>query len=180
MTIQHLKRIINKLKEFLSFYSLPGLVLNTGDVQMHKIWILPWKTFRLKSSNMTGISLQDYVAQCWVWILVQVAWVQPLWGSSIYLLVVWSMDKISTSQFSHLHNECTYILSLRTVSGVQLVMGWTSFGYQDNLDLPWVSHMAVGMPAQGFLVSLCFTFPWNQEWLLKGCYVSRYWVQAKC
>ena len=41
MTIQHLKIIINKLKEFLSFYSLPDRVLNTADVQMHKLWILP-------------------------------------------------------------------------------------------------------------------------------------------
>lgn len=99
MTIQHLKIIINKLKEFLSFYSFPGLVLNTGDLQMHKLWILPWKTFRLKHWNIRGTSLQD-----WLHGSVEYGFWSRLPRFSHYevlaLLVVWDLHKISNLHLS--------------------------------------------------------------------------------
>ena len=69
------------------------------------------------------------------------------------------MDEISNLHLSFPIFIMKVRTSLRTMLGVQLVVGWTSFGHQDDLALPWVSYTAVEMSAQGFLVILCFTFP---------------------
>lgn len=120
--VQYLKRIINRSKQFLSFYCLPGPVLDMGDVKMHNILQPTCKySCRWDSSNIIDISRKSHIRP------------GSTTSSCTTYGAVLSMGKLWKPQFPHLYNGV--LTSSHSEQCLEHSMCYKSLSSRDDLVL---------------------------------------------